>query len=384
VLRTKWGMIEAMSAPAAAPVELDLVDGLVQASNVIQALLKGLADEYDASVLHVRLLGVLRDRTPTMAELGRLMELDKSSTTGLVDRTEARGVVRRVPDRADGRVVRVELTPQGRRLVETSALAVAARIDALTSDLDADQRDALAGMLSALVRSYAQAKDIDLTVGTGTGTAAGFGNLAVATGPRTFAKDARVAVVVGSTRPGRICPGIARWVRDALAEGSPLTYELVDLADVGLPMLDEPLMAALHTYAHPHTEAWSRVVDGYGGFVFVFPQYNWGYPAVLKNALDFLYDEWTDKPASMVSYGTRGGNRGIAQLASVLQGLDMRPLDGHLEVTVSHDDVDADWQLKDLGALMSLPATGKDHRRPDDAGPHAGVPSRRPVGAAVS
>jgi NAD(P)H-dependent FMN reductase/DNA-binding MarR family transcriptional regulator len=339
-----------MSVPAVR--ELDLVDGLVQVSGVIQAVLKALAEEYDASALQVRLLGVLRDRRSTMAELGRLMELDKSSTTGLVDRTEARGVVRRVPDGADGRVVRVELTPQGRRLVEASALAVAARIDTLASDLDAGQRDTLAGMLSALVRRYAQVKGIDLMAGTATGTAAGLGALPVTTGLRTFAKDGRVAVVIGSTRPGRICPGIARWVRDALAEGSPLTYELVDLADVDLPMLDEPLMAALHTYVHPHTEGWSRLVDGYGAFVFVFPQYNWGYPAVLKNALDFLYDEWTDKPASMVSYGTRGGNRGVAQLASVLQGLDMRPLDDHLEVKITQDDVDANWQLKDLGALM--------------------------------
>jgi NAD(P)H-dependent FMN reductase/DNA-binding MarR family transcriptional regulator len=304
-------------------------------------------------VLHVRLLGVLRDRAPTMAELGRLMELDKSSTTGLVDRTEARGVVRRVPDETDGRVVRVELTAEGRRLVETSALAVAARIDTLTSDLDAGRRDALAGMLSALVSRYAQAKNIDLTAGATADARAGSGDPPTPSEPRTFANGGRVAVIVGSTRPGRICPGIAAWVRDALAARSPLTYELVDLADVGLPMLNEPLMAALHTYAHPHTEAWSQLVDGYGGFVFVFPQYNWGYPAVLKNALDFLYDEWKDKPASMVSYGTRGGNRGVAQLASVLQGLDMRQVDDHLEVKITSNDLDADWQLKDLGTLMA-------------------------------
>jgi len=334
-------------------VELDLVDSLVQVSGVIQAMLKDLAEEYDASALQVRLLGVLRDRRPTMAELGRLMELDKSSTTGLVDRTEARDVVRRMPDAADGRVVRVELTSQGRRLVETSAIAVASRIDSLLTDLDAGQREALAGMLSAVVGRYAKTKDIDLSAGTAAGTPAGRGEPPSAAGRRIFAKGGRVAVVIGSTRPGRICPGIARWVRDGLAEGSPLTYELVDLADVGLPMLDEPLMAALHTYVHRHTEAWSSLVDGFGGFVFVFPQYNWGYPAVLKNALDFLFDEWSDKPASMVSYGTRGGNRGVAQLASVLQGLDMHQLDAHLEVKITHDDVDADWQLRDLRGLMA-------------------------------
>lgn len=343
-----------MALTSASPVELDLVDGLVQASSVIQAVLKDLAESYDASVLQVRLLGVLRDRMPTMAELGRLMELDKSSTTGVVDRTEARGVVRRVPDVGDGRVVRVELTPEGRRLVEASALAVTARIDALAADLDAEQREVLAGMLSALVRRHAHDRNIDLTTGTAASTEVGSaGDPPTSAGSLTFAKGGRVAVVIGSTRPGRICPGIARWVRDALAAGSPLTYELVDLADIGLPMLDEPLMAALHTYTHSHTEAWSRLVDSYGGFVFVFPQYNWGYPAVLKNALDFLYDEWTDKPATTVSYGTRGGNRGVAQLATVLQGLHMNQLDDHLEVKITHDDVDGNWQLKNLQALMA-------------------------------
>ena len=339
---------------SAPPVELDLVDGLVQTSNVIQAVLKDLAEEYDASVLQVRLLGVLRDRMPTMAELGRLLGLDKSSTTGVVDRTEARGVVRRVPDAGDGRVVRVELTAEGRRLVEASAVAVTAQIDALVSDLDSDQRETLAAMLSALVRRHAHDQSIDLMSGTSQSTVAGLaGDPPMQKGQRTFAKGGRVAVIIGSTRPGRICPGIARWVRDVLASESPLTYELVDLADVGLPMLDEPLMAVLHTYAHPHTESWSRLVDGYGGFVFVFPQYNWGYPAVLKNALDFLYDEWADKPATMVSYGTRGGDRGVAQLGGVLQGLNMHQLDDHLKVKIIHDDVDDDWQLKNLPALMA-------------------------------
>jgi NAD(P)H-dependent FMN reductase len=85
----------------------------------------------------------------------------------------------------------------------------------------------------------------------------------------------RIAVVVGSTRPARICPGIARWVMQVAQEGSPLRYELVDLAEVGLPFLDEPRKAALHTYEHEHTRAWSRTVRSFDGFIFVFPQDNW-------------------------------------------------------------------------------------------------------------
>jgi NAD(P)H-dependent FMN reductase len=162
----------------------------------------------------------------------------------------------------------------------------------------------------------------------------------------------RVAIVIGSTRPARICPGIAEWVMNVAQDGSPLHYELIDLAGVNLPFLDEPLMAAVGQYEHEHTRAWSRIVGSYDAFVFVFPQYNWGYPAPLKNALDFLYAEWKDKPATSVTYGTRGGSRGAAQFHEVLQGLHMRALGDRLELVITEDDLDPSWQLKDLGATL--------------------------------
>ena len=162
----------------------------------------------------------------------------------------------------------------------------------------------------------------------------------------------RIAVVVGSTRPTRICLGIAEWIRDAIQQGSPLRYELLDLAEVNLPLLDEPLKAALQQYEHEHTRQWSRTVSSYSGFLFVSPQYNWGYPAALKNALDYLYREWHDKPAAVASYGTRGGARAVAQLQSVLQGLHMRALENHLELVITDSDVDENWQLKDIEALL--------------------------------
>jgi NAD(P)H-dependent FMN reductase len=163
----------------------------------------------------------------------------------------------------------------------------------------------------------------------------------------------RVAVVIGSTRPARICPGIAEWVRNVAQKDSPLHYELVDLAEVNLPFLDEPLMAALQQYEHEHTREWSRTVSSFDGFIFVFPQYNWGYPAPLKNALDFLFVEWSGKPASFVTYGTRGGSRAAEQFQWILRGLDMRELDEHLEVVITLDDVDEDWQLRDLDLTMA-------------------------------
>ncbi len=163
----------------------------------------------------------------------------------------------------------------------------------------------------------------------------------------------RVAVVIGSTRPTRICPGIAEWVKHTAEEESPLRYELIDLALVGLPFLDEPLKASLREYEHEHTRAWSRLVSSFDGFVFVFPQYNWGYPAPLKNALDFLYYEWHDRPATSVTYGTRGGNKAAQQFLGVLEGLHMRPLSDRLEIAVTDRDVDEHWQLRDLTTTLT-------------------------------
>jgi NAD(P)H-dependent FMN reductase len=162
----------------------------------------------------------------------------------------------------------------------------------------------------------------------------------------------RIAVIIGSTRPGRICPGIATWFLRAAQEGSSLTYEILDLAEINLPFLDETFMAALNQYEHEHTRAWSKVISSFDGFVFVFPQYNWGYPAVLKNALDFLYSEWNNKPATFVTYGTRGGNKASVQVSGVLGGLHMRELENHLEVVITKDDLDEQWQVKDIDGLL--------------------------------
>jgi NAD(P)H-dependent FMN reductase len=90
------------------------------------------------------------------------------------------------------------------------------------------------------------------------------------------ARQQRIAVVIGSTRPTRIRPGIAAWACEAIGKDSELRYELLDLAEIGLPFPDEPLKAALGDYTHEHTRAWSRTVQSYDGFLFVFPQYNWG------------------------------------------------------------------------------------------------------------
>jgi NAD(P)H-dependent FMN reductase len=163
----------------------------------------------------------------------------------------------------------------------------------------------------------------------------------------------RIAVVIGSTRPGRICPHIASWFAEVANRAGSERYELVDLLDLNLPLLDEPVMAAMNQYRHEHTWEWSRLVSSFDGFVFVFPQYNWGYPAALKNALDYLYWEWRDKPVSFVTYGTHGGSRAAIQIQGVLEGLHMKELLDHLEVKIIASDVDDNGQLLDVDAVLS-------------------------------
>jgi len=136
----------------------------------------------------------------------------------------------------------------------------------------------------------------------------------------------RVFVIVASVRAQRLGPRIAEWVVGiAASRAAPrLSLELVHLADWPLPMDDEAGMPQLGDYASERTRAWSAKIASADAFVFVTPQYNWGYPASLKNALDHLHAEWRGKPAAIVSYGGHGGGKCAAQLSQVLQALKMR------------------------------------------------------------
>jgi NAD(P)H-dependent FMN reductase len=137
------------------------------------------------------------------------------------------------------------------------------------------------------------------------------------------AGTSKVLVISGSTRPTRIGLEVTQWVLAHLPHPAGLDLELLDLRDWSLPF-DEPSIPALGKYQHDHTRAWSAKIAGANGFVFVTPQYNWGYPAALKNALDHLFHEWVGKPAMIVSYGFQGGGKSAAQLRQVLDGLRMR------------------------------------------------------------
>jgi NAD(P)H-dependent FMN reductase len=133
-----------------------------------------------------------------------------------------------------------------------------------------------------------------------------------------------VLVVGGSTRANRRSPRIAEWIAARGRAVTGLAFAIVDLRALGLTFDDEPGIPAKDPYLAESTIRWSEQVTAAPAIVFVTPQYNWGYPAPLKNAIDHLYREWKDKPALIVSYGSHGGDKCARQLREILGGLDMR------------------------------------------------------------
>lgn len=128
----------------------------------------------------------------------------------------------------------------------------------------------------------------------------------------------RVATIIGSTRPGRIGEAVGRWVHGIAAQRGDAEFELVDLADLELPLLDEPIPPSQGKYSKEHTKRWAAKVASFDGFVFVTPEYNHGISGALKNAIDFLYAEWNDKAAGFVGYGSAGATRAVEQLRLVM------------------------------------------------------------------
>ncbi len=137
----------------------------------------------------------------------------------------------------------------------------------------------------------------------------------------------RIAVILGSTRPGRRGEQVAHWVMANALRRTDAEFELIDLVDYPLPHLDEPLPPSMGQYQNAHTQEWSATIGRFDGFVFVTPEYNHSTSGVLKNAIDFLYAEWNNKAMGVVSYGATGGTRAAEHLrliAAELQMADVR------------------------------------------------------------
>jgi NAD(P)H-dependent FMN reductase len=131
----------------------------------------------------------------------------------------------------------------------------------------------------------------------------------------------RIAVIIGSTRPQRVGESVARWVYEIAQKRSDAMFELVDIKEFNLPLLDEPVPPSRGQYSQPHTRSWAAKIESFDGFVFVTPEYNHSISGALKNALDFLYREWNNKAAGLVGYGSAGGVRAVEQLRLILSEL---------------------------------------------------------------
>lgn len=155
----------------------------------------------------------------------------------------------------------------------------------------------------------------------------------------------KLHIIIGATRPGRIGPVIATWFHTLAVSHGGFEVELIDLAEVGLPLLDEPENAARGgVYHHDHTKAWSAVISRGDAFVFVVPEYNHGYNAATKNAIDFLYHEWSDKAIGMVSYGGNvgAGTRAVQALKQVFLSLKAFPVHESVSIPFVYTKIDAD------------------------------------------
>jgi NAD(P)H-dependent FMN reductase len=128
----------------------------------------------------------------------------------------------------------------------------------------------------------------------------------------------RIAIIIGSTRPGRKAEAVAKWVYEIAQKRSDAEFELVDIKDFNLPLLDEPVPPIMGQYNQPHTKIWAVKMGSFDGYVFVTPEYNHGISGALKNAIDFLFAEWNNKAAGFVSYGGVGGARAVEQLRLML------------------------------------------------------------------
>jgi NAD(P)H-dependent FMN reductase len=133
----------------------------------------------------------------------------------------------------------------------------------------------------------------------------------------------RIGIIIGSTRPGRNGLAVGQWVHAQAATRSDAQYELVDLVDFNLPLLDEPVPPVMGAPTKEHTRRWAEKIASFDGFVFVTPEYNHGPSAALKNALDFLYKEWCNKSVGFVGYGGSGAQRSIEMLRAICSNLEL-------------------------------------------------------------
>jgi NAD(P)H-dependent FMN reductase len=173
----------------------------------------------------------------------------------------------------------------------------------------------------------------------------------------------RIGIIIGSTRPDRVGEQVGEWVASQAQRRSDAVYELVDLQEVDLPLLDESVPPSLGQYEHDHTKRWAEIVGRYDGYVFVTAEYQHSIPAALKNALDYLYAEWNNKAAGIVSYGSALGARAAEALRLVCGELQIADVRGQVLLSLFTDFEDmsdfrpAGRHTEDLSAMLDQVVT---------------------------
>ena len=147
----------------------------------------------------------------------------------------------------------------------------------------------------------------------------------------------KIAIVIGSTRPGRVGEAVGKWVYELAKERGDAHFELVDIKDFNLPLLDEPVPPSQGNYSKEHTKRWAAKIASFDGFVFVTPEYNHAMSGALKNAIDFLYAEWNNKSAGFVGYGSAGGTRAVENLRLVMAELQIADVRAQVSLSLHTD-----------------------------------------------
>ena len=147
----------------------------------------------------------------------------------------------------------------------------------------------------------------------------------------------KIGIIIGSTRPGRNSEAVANWVYKLSNKRTDAEFELVDIADYNLPLLDEPYPAMMHQYTKEHTKTWSAKIAEFDGFIFVTPEYNHATSGALKNAIDYLSVEWNNKAVGFVSYGSDGGVRAAENLRLIAGMLQMADVTSQVTLSLFTD-----------------------------------------------
>jgi NAD(P)H-dependent FMN reductase len=147
----------------------------------------------------------------------------------------------------------------------------------------------------------------------------------------------KIAIIIGSTRPGRVGEAVGQWVFKIAGQRNDAEFELVDIKDFNLPLLDEPVPPSLGKYSKPHTKVWAAKIDSFDAFVFVTPEYNHATSGALKNAIDFLYREWNNKAVGFVGYGGSGGTRAVENLRLIMGELQIADVRSQVTLSLSTD-----------------------------------------------